>query len=1415
MKSSKVSDWSEFTVLLLEDDDHDACSFKKILAATALPAANTIRVCSLKDALSCLAANKVDLIVVDLFVDNSAGLENFHSLQNAVKGIPIIVLSTKENKKLATQAFETGAHDYLIKGSYDEDLLEKSIRFAIERNQILTVVERSRRQYELLFEKNPMPSWAFDPVTFQIKMVNAAAVDQYGFTRDEFLAMDVRQLRPENEVAAFESFASQHHTAESVSTRGLPFRHRKKDGTLIDVEVSAETIHGDDGDLVLVVVNDVTEQKKAARLLAESEQRLDLAITAGRMVMMDYNYRTRELQLSRHGKNIIGLDGEIRKPIEEAFSLAHPDDLVKVHEALRLGESGKRSDFQFRVRRPDNGKTVWVESRSNILFDSQGVPEYNRGVLVDVTAFQEAQDYLLESLKRLEEAGAQQAAILNSVPAHIALIDNDGVIISVNDAWKKFARENGLGDDTYGIGKSYYSNAAHDPEAEVVYGRIKALLAGTINAFDLEYACHSPEHKRWFKAIASPLMANERRGAVIMHIDITDRKLIEEDLRRSRADLVAIFDNTEDGYTLIDSKLEIIAFNKRANRNAVEVLNTPYRKGRFFGDYLPARRRKIFQDYIAQASSGRTVQYDVEYDSAAHGKRWFQLRIIPVVNEDNASMQYILCTREFTNEKRAEIALKQREERFRAFIENSGDMFTITKVENSTITYASPNIQKHLCYDSVFILGHRFADLVHPDDAESYHSIFENASAAEGMLFEFKVRIRDWRGSWLWVEGTMSNLSHIPSVNGLLSNFRDITEKVKTEEELKHNRYILEKANKAGKIGHWVSQLTGDCQLQWSPQIFEMFGIDEGRFEKNLSSFLAIVHPDDIARVKKARALAIEGKKSYKLDHRVIRPDGRVIWVNQQAEVFYDDMGTPASMIGVSRDITERKSNEEQIRKSKNNLDALINNTQDLLWSCDKDLRLVSANTAFVHGVRQHYGLSILEGDSIMVMPRDTDEYRFWAQRYNEVLNGKKVEFETSVPNPAGDAYHLEVTLNPIMDGGEVIGLSGFLRDSTQKKKNENILRSINERFELLSRATNDAVWDWDINNLTLQWNHGLNSIFGYEPEERKTTIGWWMAHVHPDDFGWVDKSLLAVFEKKETNWQGNYRFQRSDGSYVYIHDRGYVIYEHDKPVRMIGAMQDVHELTEYRISLEEKVKEHTRDLHQALEKEKELSEMKSRFVSIASHEFRTPLSSIQFAADYLQMYRHKITESDVEKKLESITVQVAHMMYLLDDVLTIGKSESGKIAVNKGPVNLQLFFRDLVENLRHATKSTHDIVVADNLQDKICETDEKLLFNIFSNLLSNAIKFSPGKDKVFLTYGKENGKMIFEVADNGIGIDASERCSVFEPFTRGSNAGAISGTGLGLAIVKTAVELLEGKIKSFSNGQFKTVFRVELPCGD
>ncbi len=229
------------------------------------------------------------------------------------------------------------------------------------------------------------------------------------------------------------------------------------------------------------------------------------------------------------------------------------------------------------------------------------------------------------------------------------------------------------------------------------------------------------------------------------------------------------------------------------------------------------------------------------------------------------------------------------------------------------------------------------------------------------------------------------------------------------------------------------------------------------------------------------------------------------------------------------------------------------------------------------------------------------------------------------------------------------------------------------------------------------------------------------------------------------------------------------------------------------REKLERQVTERTRELNEALSKEKELVELKSKFVAIASHEFRTPLATINFATNYLKDYLGKLQPSDIIRKLDSIEKQVKHMTFLLDDILTLGKSEYGKTKVVPRRIDIHEFFIKIVEEVSYTAKSRNNIMFTFDSPIREVEIDEKLLRNVFINLLSNAIKFSPESSEVSLAVRSLDNQLRISVKDNGVGIPSHEFDKIFDPFHRGSNAGAIQGTGLGLSIVKKAVELMEG----------------------
>ncbi|MDJ0690898.1 MAG: trifunctional serine/threonine-protein kinase/ATP-binding protein/sensor histidine kinase [Xenococcaceae cyanobacterium MO_188.B32] len=232
-----------------------------------------------------------------------------------------------------------------------------------------------------------------------------------------------------------------------------------------------------------------------------------------------------------------------------------------------------------------------------------------------------------------------------------------------------------------------------------------------------------------------------------------------------------------------------------------------------------------------------------------------------------------------------------------------------------------------------------------------------------------------------------------------------------------------------------------------------------------------------------------------------------------------------------------------------------------------------------------------------------------------------------------------------------------------------------------------------------------------------------------------------------------------------------------------------------------------------ALEKERELSELKSRFISITSHEFRTPLTTILSSTEMLKYYNNKLNDEKKELHFLRIQSSVKHMNNLLEDVLLIGKIDAGKINLNLCNFDLILFCQNLVEEIKIGidNKKYQILFVHKSLDYQAC-MDKKLLRQILSNLLSNAIKYSPHGGIVQFKLNCQTDKAIFQIQDRGIGIPEQHIPQLFELFHRANNTNNIPGTGLGLSIVKRAVDIHNGDIKVESKVGIGTTFTVTIP---
>lgn len=235
-------------------------------------------------------------------------------------------------------------------------------------------------------------------------------------------------------------------------------------------------------------------------------------------------------------------------------------------------------------------------------------------------------------------------------------------------------------------------------------------------------------------------------------------------------------------------------------------------------------------------------------------------------------------------------------------------------------------------------------------------------------------------------------------------------------------------------------------------------------------------------------------------------------------------------------------------------------------------------------------------------------------------------------------------------------------------------------------------------------------------------------------------------------------------------------------------------------------------EIRHALQVERELNELKSNFVSIVSHEFRTPLTVLRTSVELLENYGHCATEEQKQVYFQRIRSAITNMKQLLEDVLVVGKAEAGKLDFRPTPLDIELFCQEIVEEIQHGVGVNHNIVFTCEGNFEHACLDPNLLRPILTNLLSNAVKYSDKGNQVEFTMTTDQDLVSIEVVDHGIGIPKKDQPHLFELFHRASNVATIRGTGLGLSIVQQCVTHHEGQVSFVSKEGVGTTFRVTLP---
>jgi PAS domain S-box-containing protein len=347
---------------------------------------------------------------------------------------------------------------------------------------------------------------------------------------------------------------------------------------------------------------------------------------------------------------------------------------------------------------------------------------------------------------------------------------------------------------------------------------------------------------------------------------------------------------------------------------------------------------------------------------------------------------------------------------------------------------------------------------------------------------------------------------------------------------------------------------------------------------------------------------------------------------------------------------------------------------------------------------------------------------------------------------------------------------------------NQEYLEVSNKYYEYISRATYDAVWDWDLVTGKHNWGEGYESVFGYNSSELPNDITSWTNYIHPDDSQTVIESVYKVIDSRETHWQMEYRFRKGDGSYTDVADRGYLICnKRGKPIRMIGAL---HDNSERKRSIEE-LNRFTREL---FKRNRELQQ----FGYLVSHNLRAPVANISGLITLLE------TEGDnpamVASCIDKLKTSASRLDDTIIDLSQITSITGGTEEIDKEKVDLEEKIEKVKLDLSKQFSRTQASVEITG-GPRVFYTHKAYFHSIFLNLISNALKYRsdlPPLISIDITSTEET--VIINVTDNGIGIDLQRYGEdVFKPYRRFYHAK--EGKGLGLFLVKGHVESLNGVI--------------------
>ncbi len=924
------------------------------------------------------------------------------------------------------------------------------------------------------------------------------------------------------------------------------------------------------------------------------------------------------------------------------------------------------------------------------------------------------------------------------------------------------------------------------------------VLEEVVNALSSGIATYSYRSLRkrglyiYFRDRVSVLYENDkpvRLDGVTVDIDNIRRSRLNLELSQQR--LKSIVDAIPDPVFISTKKDGQVIF-------ANEVLFKVYEMAPV--DFLGKKVTHFYQNFEGRKSYVEKLQLEGHiqgHELVLRNKKgesfWVSASTMPLDFQNQEC--YITILQDITQRKNLEQQLQESNERYQLAVEGTNDAIWEYDFKTKK-SYLSPQF-----WDGMGIPPEEnplddqlIAKYLHQVDRKEFIVILNKhiEEKTEKITLEFRLSASGGRIIWaLFKAGIIYGKEGTPvRAVGSLSNITSLKE---AENRLRESeaKYKLISENSSDCI--CLQELDGRFVFV-SPSSKEVLGYTPQ--ELQTLRLREIISPEYLHKVSETMLNIIEGKlKTVSITFQARHKNGSLEWLESMGGSILDSQGEPIFLQTSTRNVTDRVEAQRQLKESEERYKLITENSNDIVTLMDISGKYVfvtpSIKETMGYEVDEFIGHNTLE----FVHPDDLPSIE---ESFKESLE-KSIKENTIVfrfKHKNGSWRWVKATGGVILDDNqEPIYFRANKIDVTDRKLTEEKLKAKEDQYKLVSENSADVICLHQLDSSFTFVSPSCTRLLGYSVEEKmKLTL---KDFIHQDDYERAIEIFNETAKGKRTNTITQYRYKKKNGDYFWAGvSMSAVLDDTDTAQYVLTSTRDITEIVN------------------VIDKERQLNKLKSSFISMASHEFRTPLTTIQSSNELISMYldnRPELPDNKLVKHVGRIRSELERLNSLLKDVFTLGRLDVGKTDLKKEITSLTAILKQVIMECQVSYKERNVIlkIEGDERQPLL---DSQLISHAISNLINNALKYSEGKKDPIVLVRYDTSEIKIIIQDFGIGVPQKDQASLFESFSRASNVGDIEGTGLGLVIVKQFIEMHGGTITFESNVNKGSSFLITLP---